>query len=73
MARPGGRASFPAMFTRAQLDQLVLDVEFVLISVVQGVALSTLAIEAGPKVAAPELVTLVFLATGCCSMSMTTA
>jgi len=52
------------MFTRAQLDQLVLDVEFVLISVVQGVALSTLAIEGGPKVAAPEPLTLVFLATG---------
>jgi hypothetical protein len=52
------------MFTRGQLDQLVLDVELVLISVVQGVALSTLAIEAGPRVASPEPLTLVFLATG---------
>jgi hypothetical protein len=52
------------MFTRGQLDQLVLDVELVLISVVQGVALSTHAIEGGPRVAAPDLLTLVFLATG---------
>jgi hypothetical protein len=52
------------MFTRPQLDQVVLDVEFVLISVVQGVALSTLAIEGGPKMAVPEPLTLVFLATG---------
>ena len=34
------------MFTRRELDSLILDVEFVLISVVQGVALTTLAVEA---------------------------
>jgi len=34
----------PPLFNRGQLDQLVLDIELVLISVVQGVALSTLAI-----------------------------
>jgi hypothetical protein len=33
------------MFTRRELDSLILDVEFVLISVVQGVALTTLAVE----------------------------
>jgi hypothetical protein len=52
------------MFSRGQLDQLVLDVELVLISVVQGVALSTLAIEAGPRMGAPDALSLVFLATG---------
>jgi hypothetical protein len=52
------------MFSRGQLDQLVLDIELVLISVVQGVALSTLAIEGGPKVATMEPLTLAFLATG---------
>lgn len=36
------------MFTRRELDQLILDVEFVIISVVQGVALTTLAVEALP-------------------------
>lgn len=34
------------MFKRRELDALILDVEFVLISVVQGVALTTLAVEA---------------------------
>ena len=52
------------MFTRGQLDHLVLDVELVLISVVQGVALSTLAIEAGPRMGAPDILSAVFLATG---------
>jgi hypothetical protein len=52
------------MFTRRGLDQIVLDVEFVLISVVQGVALTTLATEAAPMLRAPDLVTLAFLASG---------
>lgn len=52
------------MFTREQLDQLVLDVELVLISVVQGVALSTLAIEGGPRIHELSPLTAVYLATG---------
>jgi hypothetical protein len=54
----------PRMFARRDLDQIVLDVEFVLISVVQGVALTTLAVMAAPMLHAPSLVTLAFLATG---------
>jgi hypothetical protein len=54
----------PRIFDRGQLDQLVLDIELVLISVVHGVALSTLAIEGGPKVAAMEPLVLLYLATG---------
>src|SRR5689334_5658990 len=60
----GSRVSVPPMFTRGQLDQLVLDVELVLISVVQGVALSTLAIEGGPRMAGITPLTAVYLATG---------
>lgn len=52
------------MFSRKQLDQLVLDVELVLISVVQGVALSTLALVAGPRMTAPDPLSAIFLATG---------
>src|SRR5438552_9675690 len=54
----------PPMFTRRSLDQVVLDVEFVLISVVQGVALTTLAVMAAPMLHAPSVVTLAFLGTG---------
>lgn len=54
----------PAMFARRDLDQIVLDVEFVLISVVQGVALTTLAAAAAPMLHAPNLVTLAFLGSG---------
>src|SRR5437867_9914850 len=52
------------MFTRRQLDHLVIDVECVLISVVQGVALTTLAIEAAPMLRAHDALSLMFLATG---------
>ncbi len=52
------------MFTRKDLDQVVLDVEFVLISVVQGVALSTLATAAAPMLHAPSALTLAFLVSG---------
>ena len=48
------------MFTRKELNHLVLDVEFVLISVVQGVALTTLAIEASPMVRSHQLMTIAF-------------
>jgi len=54
----------PRMFARRDLDQIVLDVEFVLISVVQGVALTTLATEAAPMLHAPTALTLAFLASG---------
>jgi len=52
------------MFARKDLDQIVLDVEFVLISVVQGVALTTLAVMAAPMLHPPSLVTLAFLVSG---------
>jgi hypothetical protein len=52
------------MFTRRELRHLVLDVEFVLISVVQGVALSTLAIEAAPMLRSHDVLAYVFVATG---------
>jgi hypothetical protein len=54
----------PAMFARKDLDQIVLDVEFVLISVVQGVALTTLAVMAAPMLHAPSLVRAAFLVSG---------
>src|ERR1041385_6293095 len=53
-----------AMFHRAQLDQLVLDVELVLLSVVQAAALSTLATEASPLLREPRLLVCVLVATG---------
>ena len=52
------------MFTRRELRHLVLDVEFVLISVVQGAALTTLAVEAAPMLRSHHLVTYAFVATG---------
>jgi len=52
------------MFHRAHLDQVVLDVELVLLSVVQAAALSTLAIEATPLLREPTLVACVFVAIG---------
>lgn len=52
------------MFARKDLDQIVLDVEFVLISVVQGVALTTLAVMAAPMLHASSLVTAAFLVSG---------
>src|SRR5262249_15360659 len=53
-----------AMYTRNELHHLVLDVEFVLISVVQGVALTTLAVEAGPMLRTHDLMTYAFVGTG---------
>ncbi len=52
------------MFSGRELRHLVLDVEFVLISVVQGVALTTLAVEAAPMLRSHEPLTFVFVATG---------
>ena len=52
------------MFTRRHLDQLVLDVEFVLLAVVQGVALTALGIEAVPVLRNPEPTSCVMIATG---------
>jgi hypothetical protein len=52
------------MIDRRHLDQLVLDVELILISVVQAVALSTLAIESTSLMREPELLVVLFLATG---------
>ena len=52
------------MFSRQQLDQLVLDVEFVLLSVVQGVALSGLGIEAIQVLRHPSPSACVFLVSG---------
>ena len=52
------------MYTRKELHHLVLDVEFVLISVVQGVALSTLAVAAAPMLRTHELMTYAFVGTG---------
>src|ERR1044072_6530326 len=52
------------MFARRELDQIVLDVEFVLLSVIQGVALTTLGIEGVPVLRAQDPVALVFLASG---------
>ena len=51
-------------FTRKELHLLVIDVEFVLISVVQGVALTTLAVEAAPILHAHQPITWVFATTG---------
>jgi len=52
------------MFTRRHLDQLVLDVEFVLLAVVQGVALTALGIEAVPVLRHPDPTSCVMIATG---------
>lgn len=52
------------MLTRPQLDQLVLDVELVLLSVVQAAALGTLAAAAAPILRAPTALQYVFLGTG---------
>ena len=52
------------MYPRRHLDQLVLDVEFVLLAVVQGVALTALGIEAVPVLKEPTPTALVMLATG---------
>ena len=52
------------MFNRKHLDQMVLDVELVLISVVQGVALTTLAIEAASMLRAHDPLGWTFVATG---------
>jgi hypothetical protein len=52
------------MFNRRELDHLVLDVEFVLISVVQGVALVTLAVEATRMLRMHDLHAYVFVASG---------
>src|SRR5439155_388957 len=52
------------MYSRRELHHLVLDVEFVLISVVQGVALTTLAAAAAPMLRTHQLMTYVFVATG---------
>jgi hypothetical protein len=52
------------MFTRRDLDQLVLDVELVLVSVVQGVALTALGVEAMPVLRDHHPTGYVFLASG---------
>ena len=52
------------MHTRKELRQIVLDVEFVLISVVQGVALTTLAAEASPVLRSHQLMAYAFVGTG---------
>ena len=49
---------------RRHLDQVVLDVEFVLISVVQGVALSTLSAASAPLLRAHRLEVYAFMGTG---------
>ena len=52
------------MLSRRELDHFVLDVELVLISVVQGVALTTLAVEAAPVLRSRDPSAWMFLATG---------
>ena len=52
------------MHSRRDLHQIVLDVELVLISVVQGVALTTLAAEASPVLRSHELIAYAFVGTG---------
>ena len=52
------------MRDRRELDQIVLDVELVLISVVQGVALTTLAAEASPVLRSHDWTQLAFVGTG---------
>lgn len=52
------------MTDRRHLDQAVLDVELVLISVVQGVALSTLATASAPLLRAHRLETYAFIGSG---------
>ena len=52
------------MFRREHLDQIVLDVEFVLLAVVQGVALTSLGLEAMPVLRDPHPLECVLLASG---------
>jgi len=52
------------MYTRRELHHGVMDVELVLISVVQGVALTTLATVAAPMLHSHQLMTYAFVATG---------
>ena len=52
------------MRDRKTLDQVVLDVELVLISVVQGVALSTLAATSAPLLRAHSIETYAFMGSG---------
>ena len=52
------------MHSRRDLHHIVLDVELVLISVVQGVALTTLAAEASPVLRSHELIAYAFVGTG---------
>lgn len=52
------------MFTRHELRHLVIDIEFVLLSVVQGVALTTLAVEAAPALRTHEPLVYVFVISG---------
>ena len=52
------------MLTRRELNHLILDVELVLISVVQGVALTTLAIEAAPILREHHAVGYAFVGSG---------
>ncbi len=52
------------MRDRKELDQIVLDVELVLISVVQGVALTTLAAEASPILRLHHWAEMAFVGTG---------
>ena len=53
-----------ARFSRRHLDQLVLDVEFVLLAVVQGVALTGLGIEAIQVLKHPTPTAIVLMASG---------
>ena len=52
------------MHSRKELHHIVLDVELVLISVVQGVALTTLATEASPVLRSHQLLDYAFVGTG---------
>jgi hypothetical protein len=56
------------MLSRRELDQLVLDVEFILISVVQGVALTTLAVEAISALRSPHSGAYLLIAAGLLSV-----
>ena len=50
------------MFAHRELDHIVLDVEFVLLSVIQGVALTTLGVEGVPVLRDHHPVAMVFFA-----------
>jgi hypothetical protein len=52
------------MIRRSHLDQIVLDVEFVLLAVVQGVALTALGVEAVPVLRHPNAIAWVLLTCG---------